>query len=234
MRIDDELCTACGECVPYCTVGAIVVTPNGRVGVVQDECVECGSCIRSGICREGALVEEELQWPRSLRASFSNPQRRVRERGIAGRGTPGLKTDDVTGLLQPGLVGVSIEMGRPNMGVRLREVERITRAVAPLRPAFRVGNPVTALMTDPKAGKMREDVLGEKVLSAHVEFTLEAESLGDLVDLLRPLSQEIDAVFSLSLSCAAEDGAAPLPAWAARAGLGLNPNGKLNVGLGRA
>ncbi len=233
MRIDEELCTVCGECVPYCTVGAIVVTPNGRVGVVQDECVECGACVRSGVCPTGALVEDELRWPRSLRASFSDPQRRVSERGVAGRGTPGLKTDDVTRLLQPGMVGVSIEMGRPNAGVRLREVERITRAVAALMPAFRVGSPVTALMTDPRAGKIREDVLGEKVLSAHIEFTLEAESLEGLVDLLRPLSQEIDTVFSLSLSCAAEDGAAPLPAWAARAGLGLNPNGKLNVGLGK-
>lgn len=234
MRIDEKLCTGCGECVPYCTVGAIVSTPNGRIGVVQEECVECGACLRAGVCAADALVREELSWPRILRARFSDPQCRIAERGTTGRVSPGIKTNDVTGLLKPGVVDVAVEMGRPNMGVRLQDVERITRAVAVLNPTFKVGSPVTVLMPDPASGRMREDVLEEKVLTAVVEFALKPSALGDLVDLLRPLSQELNTVFSLGLSCvAAKDGSAPLPQWATRAGLGLNPNGKLNVGLGR-
>lgn len=234
MRIDELLCTRCGECVPFCTVGAIISTPNGKIGVVQDECVECGACLRSGVCPTGALVKDELRWPRVLRARFSDPQTPWPDKSVGKRGTPGVKTNDVTGILKPGKIGIAIEMGRPNIGVRLREVERVARAVAVLKPTFKVGNPVTVLMTDSTIGKMREDVLDEKVLSANLELTIEPELLEKLVDILRPLSQELQTVFSLSLSCVAdEDGTAPLVRWAAQAGLGLNPNGKLNVGLGK-
>lgn len=235
MRIEEQLCTNCGECIPFCTVGAIVSTPDGRIGIVQDECVECGSCLRSGACHTGALVKDELRWPRVLRARFSDPLERVNEKGTSGRGTPGVKTNDVTGFLKPGEVGIAIEMGRPNMGVRLRDVDRVARAVAVLNPTFKIGNPVTVLMSDPAAGKIRDELLDEKVLTATLELTVGPESLEDLVDILRPLSQELGTVFSLSLSCVAEeDGTAPLVRWAAKAGLGLNPNGKLNVGLGKA
>lgn len=234
MRIEEPLCTGCGECIPFCTVGAIVSTPNGKAGIIQDECVECGSCLRSEVCTTGALVKDELRWPRVLRARFSDPLERGSEKGMGKRGTPGVKTNDVTGLLKPGEVGIAIEMGRPNLGVRLREVDRVARAVAVLNPTFKAGNPITVLMVDPAAGKIRDDLLDEKVLSANLELTIKPESLEDLVDILRPLSQELQTVFSLSLSCVAnEDGTAPLVQWAAKAGLGLSPNGKLNVGLGK-
>jgi len=145
-----------------------------------------------------------------------------------------MKTDEVTHQMQRDELLVSLDMGRPNTGVRLREVDRVIRALAPLKPVFKVGNPVTALMVDPAVGNLRAEVLGEKVLTATIELSLPSGALGALVDLLRPLSQDLDTVFSLGLACLAdEDGSSPLPGWAARAGLGLNPNGKLNVGLGR-
>ncbi len=234
MLIDEKLCTGCGECLHYCSVGAIIATPSGRIGVAQDECVECGACLRSGACVVNALAREQLSWPRVLRARFSDPEVRGDDRGPSGRVSPGMKTDDVTHQMKRDEILVSLDMGRPNLGVRLRSVEKVTRAVAAFRPVFKIGNPVTALMVDVSTGRLRDDVLDEKVLTATIEFTLKPDALGKLADLLRPLSQELDTVFSLGLACLAnEDGSSPLPAWAAAAGIGLNPNGKLNVGLGR-
>ncbi len=69
MKILEEKCKKCVECLPYCPVGAIVVR-NKKVTIDPDGCVECGVCIRSGICKEGAFLREELPWPRILRAEL--------------------------------------------------------------------------------------------------------------------------------------------------------------------
>lgn len=154
--------------------------------------------------------------------------------GIAGRGTAEIKTNDVTARTKRGEVAVAIEVGRPNTGTRLREVEKVAMAVAPLGVRFEPANPITALMTDTKTGKMRDDVLGEKVLSGIVEFPMKPEQLKELAPVLKKVAGEIDTVFSLDLACVVdEDGSVPLQKWAADAGLWISPNGKTNVGLGK-
>jgi NAD-dependent dihydropyrimidine dehydrogenase PreA subunit len=62
------------ECLPYCSVGAIVEDKKmGQAVIVEDECVECGVCYRAGICETQAIHPQALEWPRTLRMEFSDP-----------------------------------------------------------------------------------------------------------------------------------------------------------------
>ncbi len=59
VEIDEELCDGCGNCVPACAEGALVVE-NGKARVVKDQfCDGLGACL--GDCPTGALriVERE-------------------------------------------------------------------------------------------------------------------------------------------------------------------------------
>ncbi len=233
MIIDEVTCTGCGNCLPYCTVGAIVLD-GGIARIDSDECVECGVCIRSDACPTSSFVREHLPYPRSLRAVFSDVDVVHEATGVFGRGTEEIKTNDVTGRIPRGTIGVGIELGRPGVGARLRDVDRVARAVAPLGGQFEPQNPVTLLMTDVRTGALRQEALGEKVLSAIVELKVEPPMLPALIARLREVATEIDTVFILDLACRVEeDGSIPLLEQARQLGLTLAPNGKTNIGLGR-
>ena len=59
IRIDEELCTGCGECVPSCAEGAIQII-DGKARLVKDAlCDGLGACL--GECPEGALTIEERE-----------------------------------------------------------------------------------------------------------------------------------------------------------------------------
>ena len=45
MKINKELCIGCQKCVPFCPMGAIHMEGK-RAAVDQDECIECGICVR--------------------------------------------------------------------------------------------------------------------------------------------------------------------------------------------
>jgi len=70
MEIDQSLCIECTLCKIYCPVDAIKVE-NGPVYIDQEECVDCGVCIRSGVCNVYAIYLPETPWPRSIRGAFS-------------------------------------------------------------------------------------------------------------------------------------------------------------------
>jgi NAD-dependent dihydropyrimidine dehydrogenase PreA subunit len=54
IRIDEELCDGCGECVPYCAEGALQVI-DGKARLVSDVlCDGLGACL--GECPTGALT----------------------------------------------------------------------------------------------------------------------------------------------------------------------------------
>src|SRR5680860_1885433 len=60
-RIDEELCTGCGECVPAGAGGALEIG-NGKVRVVSEVlCAGLGGCL--GECPEGARLLEERPAP---------------------------------------------------------------------------------------------------------------------------------------------------------------------------
>ena len=246
MVIDSEKCTGCGRCLVYCPVEAISLQDREKPAVIQgkerkkvsvidfDECAECGVCLRSARCPTGAIYQQELTYPRTIRSLMSDVLTIAEESQISGRGTEEMKTNEVTGRFKPGMVGVAIEVGRPVTGTRLYDVERIAMAVSELGVEFEPCNPVTSMMADVERGKFKDDLLNEKVLSAIVEFGIKTEQLPGLFDILTKSSQEIDSVFSLDIACRLNpDGSNPTAPYIEASGLWVAPNGKTNVGLGR-
>lgn len=233
MKIDTYLCIACERCLPYCPMGAIVINDEGSAQIDRDECVECGVCFRSAGCPVDAFVEEELGWPRSVRAVFSNPLVEHRETRIPGRGTEEMKTNEVTGRFKGGEVGIAIELGRPGTGARFRDVEKVTQAMAKLGVKFEPQNPATFLLANKTTGKMNEEVLDEKVLSAIVEFSIPLSQLARTLTKLQKVAGEIETVFSLNLISKVEpDSSVPAVSMVHDLGISVSINGKNNVGLG--
>ncbi len=233
MKVDSDLCVGCGECVPYCPMEAISV--DGVAEIDQEACVECHICFRTKVCPMNALQIEELEWPRDLRASFSDVLNPHKNTGVTGRGTEEMKTNDVTARLKKGRVGVAIELGRPGIGVYFRDVEKIAMAVARQGVAFEAQNPVDAIMTDKKTGELAPEVLNERVLSAIVEFEIPREQLSPILQTVREAARDIDTVFSLCVASVMEDGGKVIitDGIIQQLGMARRPNGKTNVGLGR-
>jgi ferredoxin len=263
MDIDKTKCVGCGNCHAICPMGAISLDVDGKSVVNQDECVECATCYRVlrdegywpplvgvlrkvlsflhlqylapvDVCPTGALTPPDLTYPRSLRSAFSDPTVVHAGTGVGGRGTEEIKTNDVTGRLGDGEAGVVVELGRPGVGAHFRDVEKVAMALTPLEPHFEPFNPVTQLMEDTKTGKIREEVLDEKVLSAIIEVKTRLEKVPDYLSILQAVQSEIDTVFSVGVaSRCLSDGSIPHVRYVTEAGYTLSPNGKTNLGLGR-
>jgi len=232
MRIDADLCISCEACVPYCPMGAISMDDVAVID--QDECVDCAVCLKSGACPVDAIIFEPAPWPRSLRATFSDPRTEHKETKIAGRGTEEMKTNDVTGRFKRGWVGMGCEFGRPGIGTRFRDVDKAAQALAKQGVEFEAKNPVTFLMEDVKTGKLKEDVLNEKVLSAIIECVYPIEKFKDVMNALKEVAKEVDTVFSVEcINRADPDGSYPLRKLLNEMSIPHYINGKQNVGLGR-
>ncbi|MGI9952376.1 4Fe-4S dicluster-binding protein [Moorellaceae bacterium AZ2] len=233
MRVDIETCIGCGECTHYCPMNALTLEKD-HVTVNKEECVECNICYYSGACPVDALQKEELTWPRAVRGVFSDPLQSHSTTGVPGRGTEEMKTNDVTGRFKEGYAGIAVELGRPGTGARFRDVEKVAMTMARLGVKFEEKNPVTSLMIDKTSGKLRDDVLDEKVLSAIVEFEVPLDKMQEVLKALREVSFEIDTLFSLDLICRIDkNNVAPAAELARAAGFEPSLNGKTNVGLGR-
>lgn len=234
MIINQEKCTACESCMPYCPVQAIT-KDREQVLVNQDECVECGVCHRLSVCPVEAIEELELEWPRVIRAHYSNPVASHPDTMLMGRGTAEMKTNDVTGRYRPGEVGFGVELGRPNTGTGMRDVEKVAMAIAALGVEWETrGNPTYALMSDAGKGTINQEVINEKVLSAILEFKTPLERFKEVMDTLERVSREIDTVFCISMITKVEaHGSIPNKDKAEEYGYRVGINPKVNVGLGR-
>jgi hypothetical protein len=125
-------------------------------------------------------------------------------------------------------------MGRPGTGAYFRDIEKVAMALAKLKPHFEKENPVTQLMVDTETGKMKEEILNEKVLSAIIEIKTNLEKIPEFLQTLEKVQKEIDTVISVGVaSKCLSDGSIPHEEWARRAGYRLSANGKNNIGLGR-
>ena len=95
-------------------------------------------------------------------------------------------------------------------------------------------NPTYNLFADLTIGKLRDDVRGERVLSAILEFKTTVEKAPAVLEALKRIAEEVNTVISVDIASRFEpDGSLPAESVARAAGLELRPNGKSNLGLGR-
>jgi ferredoxin len=263
MQIDHGKCVGCGNCIPVCPMGAIAIDPRlNRATVTLDECVECYACYRGmskehlnptlvrtirgllkhlrlrfdpepDVCPTDALTPQELTWPRVVRRAFSDPLVPHEATGVHGRGTEEVKTNDVTGRVGEGEAGFTIEFGRPGVGVRFREIQRVTTALAALPITFERKNPVFNLMRDPGAGLIREDILDEKVLSAIVELKTGLAHVPEVLRVVDEIAPTLGTIVSIGVATRCDlqgnDGLEPV---LRREGQ-VFYRAKTNLGLGR-
>jgi ferredoxin len=264
MQIDQQKCVACGNCIPVCPMGAISVdSVINRAVVNADECVECYTCFRGmsmeklnprlvrgirrvlkvfrlrfdpepDVCPTSAITPDELMWPRVVRRAFSDPIVTHESTGVHGRGTEEVKTNDVTNRVSLGEVGYVVEFGRPTVGVRFRDIEKMTLALAEMGIQFEPKNPVTHMMADRSTGKLRDDILNEKILSAIVEFKTPIESVPAVLRRVDEVSKTLETVVAVGVSTRCDDhGPSALDGVLAEEGISF-ARGKTNLGLGRA
>ena len=186
------------------------------------------------VCPTSAIVPDNLSWPRVVRRAFSDPQVTHESTGVHGRGTEEVKTNDVTNRVGVGEVGYVVEFGRPAIGVRFRDIERMTTELARMGIEFEPKNPVTHMMADRQTGKLRDDILNEKILSAIVEFKTPLASMNTVLRRIDEVSRSLNTVVAVGVSTrCGEHGESALDDMLVEQGFAF-VRGKTNLGLGRA
>lgn len=264
MTINPRKCVACGNCTYVCPMGAIYIDPViKRATINRNECVECYACYNGlsqehlnptmvrtirkvfqslrirfdpepDVCPTASFEPDELSWPRIVRRAFSDPRVPHESTGVEGRGTEEVKTNDVSGRVQVGEVGFTIEFGRPGVGVWFRDIQRACWALAQAGVQFEKKNPITSLMSDVSTGTIREDVMGEKLMSAIVEIKVPVHRTEEIIRLVWELEKQVDTVVALGVGTRCDETGdetvvAPI---LERLGYKLH-RAKTNTGLGR-
>jgi ferredoxin len=263
MWIDPKLCVGCANCVAVCPMDAISVDlATRRAEVALDECVECHACYRGmsrerlnptavrlvrraaelfrfrfdpepDVCPTSAITPQELEWPRTIRRAFSDVLVTHESTGILGRGTEEVKTNDVTGRLDQGKAGFVVELGRPSLGARFHDIQKVSMSLAEAGAEFETNNPLTGLMTDPAKGTMDPEILDEKVLSAILEFQCAMEEVEGMLTVLKGVAGEIDSVMAVGVASRCDQaGQNPLEEILPGAGYPIL-RAKTNLGMGR-
>lgn len=201
--INKEKCIGCKICQTYCTVDAILYAESEKKCFIdQDLCTECYVCLRQKVCPQNAIEPIELEgFYKQFQHVMSDPVENHGVTGVTGRGTEEVKTNDVTGRVKKGEVGICIDMGRPGLGVFLRDASKVAQACAQagvqLLPADHT--PLGALMKDLKTGELVEECLNYHLLSVIVEGVTPESNLKNVLLALKKVEKEIDTVFSLGL-----------------------------------
>jgi hypothetical protein len=245
-------------------MGAIYIDPVIRRATInRDECVECFACYNGfsqehlnptmvrtirkvfqamrlrfdpepDVCPTACFEGEDLKWPRVVRRAFSDPRVPHESTGVEGRGTEEVKTNDVTGRVKVGEVGFTIEFGRPGVGVWFKDIQKMCWALAEAGVEFEKKNPITSLMSDVKTGTIREDIMGEKLMSAIVEIKVPVARTEEIIRLVWATEKQVDTVVALGVGTRCDETGedhvvAPI---LERLGYKLE-RAKTNTGLGR-
>lgn len=238
MIIDKNICVGCGRCHPFCPAGAIYFEDMKSI-VDQDVCYECGNCLRVAVCPVEAIAESPhvYEYPRALRKYFSDPNATHAVTGIQGRGTEESKTNDVTMRCGPGEVGIGIEVGRPTLGMGLRDIQKISRALARNGiTEIEKNNPIHSMIQNPATGDLKPELLNERVLSAIIEITVKRDRLATVLRTLKEVAGQLESVVTLDVFTLLEPGLTiprEVQDIIKSEGFSWRPNAKINMGLGR-
>lgn len=230
MNINTEKCVGCGRCTAYCPTQALHVEEKKCVCDLE-RCTECENCIRAHACLLGALEPAQLEWPREFRALMSNPKKSFK--GVQGRGTEEMKTNDVTDRYKEGYIGLALEFGRPSVGAKVRDIQYVAQRLAEHKVEFEKMNPINS-MIDPETGNMPADILDEFIISGILEIIIPIEKTEEILKVILDSAGHIDTVFSLDM-VSRVDAQDRIPALEILDNMHLpyRANCKTNVGLGR-
>lgn len=67
VRLDEELCKGCTNCIKHCPTGAIRVR-RGKAYIIKERCIDCGECIR--ICPHHAKYAEKYPFEEILQYKY--------------------------------------------------------------------------------------------------------------------------------------------------------------------
>ena len=218
----------------YCPLGVIRMEGD-KAAIDQENCVECYVCSRNRVCAKSAISPAEINTKgRTLRHFLSDPTETKATTGVPGRGTEESKTNDVTGRVKKGQLGICIDMGRPGVGVWMRDAEKVAMALAQVGLNFEEASPLTAVLKDRRTGEIIDEVRNERLLSIIVEGTVLESDFPKVIAALRAVEKEIDTVFSLGIISRVDaTGRAPFLSQLDALGLPVPIRGKVNAGLGR-
>jgi len=262
VHIDKAKCIGCANCVPICPMGAIYIEADGLSEINEEVCVECQACYKGmsvenlpqqptrflrgllaffklrfqaepDICPSGAITPDELTWPRTLRRTFSDPQMPHESTGVGGRGTQEVKLNDVKERVKEGEAGFTVEFGRPGVGAYFKDLDKVCQLLAKMQVEFQPENPVTALMSDVKTGKLQNDILNEKVMSCILEFKTDIAKMPDILKAIEDEVRQLDTVVALGLAVRC-DSKGDDTVRNQLVAMGYNAwRAKINIGLGR-
>lgn len=236
--VNEESCIGCWDCIPYCPVDAFKKSIDETVVYIdQDICTNCYVCIRNDVCPVDAIAEPVYDnFIEEFQHIISDPTVTTEGTGVPGRGTEEAKTNDVTGRYKKDEFGICIDMGRPGIGCKLKDVEKVAMAVAKAGVELEGPDttPLAMVMEDLKTGKLRDDVLDINVLSIIVEGKCAINRFPDVIDALKEIEDDIDTVFSLGVVARVdENGDSVLFDMLNELNIPRPQRGKVNVGLGK-
>lgn len=107
-------------------------------------------------------------------------------------------------------------------------------ALAALGVKIQPKNPVTAMMSDVETGKIRDDILNEKVLSAILEITVPVERTEEIIRTVWAVEKKIDTIVVLGVGTRCDEDGEERVVAPILESLGYTlKRAKTNLGLGK-